>query len=525
MELIELVTRVVKLIVPPIKRLPAETLSQIFSYLQYAPLWLDAGYKPDLYHAALACRDFSLYAIPLLWRSFTFSLYEGDDERPQYQTRFLESLTPESSRNFVYTRQLSVHLTMYAIPITDCSQCAAILSNIERFLGVYSHVGAYLKSLDLRVEPFIPTDCVHDGLWPILSCCNDRIYHLLGQVMAKDCCLESLSLEVGREAWRYDEEFRPHVQHILWMLGPKITELTISEHSQFLGLWVPTMRRLRKIVAFNIGEFDENESTSLWKAISQLPVTETQLLGFPLPANFPSYISSSLTNLCLRGLDDIVTAIVVCYTQLPSLVSCALNQGRVKDPETARATMVKQTVCTKLTQVCFLNSFTPVGLVGVIAKNNPGLDFIGAPPNISDDDMCALATHCKYLQIVELSKGGLNEITPHIQLTKRGLDHLPKMGRLSILSLDYHHARFLDKEFLSALARNAPSLWLFDFSLPKDQPREFNRSRIRDAFSGTDEYKDWILDFVREGEFGRNPWQIKLRDILVDTEPRVKGLG
>jgi hypothetical protein len=473
------------------------------------------GYKPDLYNAALVCRQFSMYAIPLLWRNFTFTLYEGDKDRPPYQTKLLETLSPESSKNFVYTRNLVLQLSMGGTSINNLSQGAAILATLEQFLQLYQHINPYLQNLDLKVEPFIPTDCAHDGLWPILNCCNDRIYHLIGRIMAKDSGLKSLSLEVGREAWQYEGEFRPHVQQILWMLGPKITALRISEDAQFLSLWLPTMPQLRNITAVNVGiDFDSSESTSLWRAISRLSVVEACLIDFPLPSQFPSKTSSTITHLCLRGLDDIVTACVVCYTQFPHLNVCSLNEGRVKDIAVARSAVIEQTVCTKLTQVHLLNSFAPKGLIRVVAKSNPDVNLCGAPKNTSDDDLHSLAMYCKKLRILDLSQGNPDEITPQTQLTKSGLDHIAAMRQLRILSLDYRHASLLDTENLCALAINLPFLWLFDFSFPKRGIEIFCRTRIRAALSGTEEFKDKVFEHVREGEYGRNPWQISLKSLL-----------
>src|SRR6266496_3052920 len=220
-------------------------MMEIFDYLRFTPTDDRVGYKIDLYNTAQVCREFSQYAIPLLWRDLTFALDDSARVGNPYQNKFFKLLTPESAKNFVYTKRLSLYLNVHSTLFTESRQCLAAFEKLSKLLDVYYHVSPTLKFLDLRIEPFISTDAAHDGLWPILNCCNGSIYHFLGQVMNRESKLKDFKLSLGRGAWRYEEEFRPHMEQVLWMVGPKVTNLNITESPAFLARWLPTMRRLR----------------------------------------------------------------------------------------------------------------------------------------------------------------------------------------------------------------------------------------------------------------------------------------
>lgn len=499
-----------------IKMLPPETMIEIFDYLRFKPTNNGVGYKIDLYNSALVCRGFSQYAIPLLWRDFIFYLDDEINSDNPYQKRFFEMLTLESSRNFIYTKRLHLYLSIESVAITETSQCSAIYSKLKKLLNVYTHAAPSLQTLVLDVEPFIPTDVVHDGLWPILNCCNDSIYNFLGQLKYRETGLRHLNLTLGRSVWRYEETFQSHVEQVLWMLGSMITTLDITEHPGFIAPWLPTMPRLQVLEFHNVDPADELGSISFWKAIAPLNISRAQLTGFNLPKNLCQYISRTVTRIALNQVNDIVTACEVCYTQLSQLEVCCLNSGAVKSFEAARSTVIKETVCRRLVQICFLESFAPVGIVSTIAKSNPLLAFCGAPINISDNDVYNLGKHCKRLRVLDMSRGKIDKITPHIQLTKAGLAPLPQMRRLNRLSLHHRHACLLDKPIIVALASCNRLMRQFEISLPplpRGQSTEDMESVIKGAVSGSSEFHEWLVRFVENNDPEGRGWRIRLSEI------------
>jgi hypothetical protein len=420
-------------------------------------------------------------------------------------------LTPESAKNFVYTKRLELYLSVYSTTFVETSQCSAIYSKLKKLLDVYNYTSASLQKLILQVEPFIPTDVAHDGLWPILNSCNDGIYHFLGQLKYRETDLKDFNLTVGRDSWRYDETFRPHLEAILWMLGPKVTLLDILEYPSFLAPRLSTMKRLKVLQFGNISSMNEPGSLAIWKSLTPLGISKVCLVGFSLPRNLYQYVSRTVTSLTLNRLDDVVTACLICYSQLSQLEVCALNWGKVKSVEAARSAIVKETACTRLRQVCFLDSFAPPGIVSVISKANPQLDFCGAPINVSDEDVYSLAKHCKRLRVLDMSWGNIDEITPHIKPTKIGLTPISQLRRLNHLSLRLRDASLLDRQLLLDLADSLRLIRVFDISVPHDRPKDDIKSVIRAGLSGSEEFKDWVHEFIEEVE--KNTWGINLNTL------------
>jgi len=166
----------------------------------------------------------------------------------------------------------------------------------------------------------------------------------------------------------------------------------------------------------------------------------------------------------------------------------------VKDEATARSTIIKETVCRKLYQVYFLDSFAPAGIVAVIAKANPGLDFCGA--NFCDEDIRSLSQYCNRLRALLMGPKPLDNITPHLRLSKVGLRELPRMKSLQVIHLHSSHNQLFDQEFLCALAEHNRRLNRFHLQLSLGQPHKFDERRFKASLSGNEEFKSWFCKFV-----------------------------
>src|SRR5271155_1208141 len=138
----------------PMQSLPPETLLEIFRYLRFPNLgnWITG--KKDLYSTALTCRIFSQLTIPMLWEELTFTINNDRGAQKPYQEKFLEILTHESASNFVYTRDLTLNLSVGSgVTISNSGQCTAIKSTIDKLIKIFEYTAPHLKFLDMKIEP------------------------------------------------------------------------------------------------------------------------------------------------------------------------------------------------------------------------------------------------------------------------------------------------------------------------------------------------------------------------------------
>ena len=434
-----------------------------------------------------------------------------DRFRQPYQNKFLKTLTPDSSRHFVHTRELQLHFSLGPASVSDTNQCCEIQSMIDIFVRIYEYAEHYIKGLVVKVEPFVPADCMNESLWPLLNNCNDIIYHCLGLIAHRETDFEMLVAEIGREAWGFDIEYRPHLQQMLWLLAVRITTLEINESPFFINNWLPAMQRLRSLTIKNVGGTSDDDLMAMWSAISGLRLRWLALSGFKCPPNIQRYLTRTLTSLFLIGLDDVVSACVVCFTQMPQLERCTLNAGTAKYPKEDATVVIGDTVCTKLFQVLLYESPVPVGLVSVIAKKNPRLAFCGAPPNISDEDMFNLRNHCPRLRALQLSCN-LDSL-PSPRLTQAGLAEVIQMPALQSLRLHASHVHDMNRQFMLAIASKCILLHSLRFTIPMEQQggREWGKEDVRASLHGSTEFRDWFVDLWRKRTI--TTWEISISSL------------
>ena len=80
--------------------------------------------------------------------------------------------------------ELRLHFSFESALLSESSQCLTLKTVIDKLVRVYeyAHWQPYIKRIVPKVEPFIPTDCSHESLWPMLNDCNSSIYHCLGLI-------------------------------------------------------------------------------------------------------------------------------------------------------------------------------------------------------------------------------------------------------------------------------------------------------------------------------------------------------
>jgi F-box-like len=469
-----------------IQDLPIEVIEHIFGYLSSLMLKNHKPQKTHLYQAARTCRLFAEVAVPRLWYDLDFHL---DDNNPlilPYQRSFLQALTPASSRNFKHTRRLT--LTLYSLrnPV-DVERMVTIHDRLLEFLSIYQFASPYLKYLDLAVDPLPDGPEWED--WPIARACNQIIYFLARQISLQQTDFEE-GFAVEITSMGDDPSCRPHIDKILSLLGPKITDLELYDEIPSIVEHLPTMTALRHFGFHNLGESDEGESEMLWRVTSQLSSISDLMFSYVdyLP-NF-NIFASHVTELALNDIDDIISACVVCYTQMPHLRQCVFNDGQVKDEGVARETVLKDTCCTRLDFVGFRESFAPAGIVSIIAKKNPHLRYCGAPTNISDDDIRQLQMHCPRLGRFYMSLMDFDPLTPRSLVSVRGLLDLSRMPRLGEIILHSCLLKQVDRNVLSQWA------WSSKFEGVEFCQYDVPAVDVKVFLSGDDSFKEWMAEFV-----------------------------
>jgi len=444
----------------------------------------------------------------MMWEELKFTINSNSGHQKPYQEKFFEILTHESASNFVYTRELTLHFSMGPVTLSDLSQCTAIKCTVDKLVTVFEYAAPYLCRLNLKIEPFIPTDCgSNELLWPILNSCNDAIYYCLGIIANRETDFPIFYAEIGRDTWAFDVEYRRHLRQILRLLAPRITILQICESPYFLNDWLPLMRRMKALRLRNVGSANTEHAGAMWTAIAELPISQLNLNGFIFPSDISRYISNTLTEVFLIGVDDVVAACVVFFSQLPHLTKCALNWGKEKNPETDRSVVIKDTVCTKLLRVYFVDSVVPLGLISVIAKKNRQLIYVTAPPNISDTDIINLRKFCPRLRDISMSNGPLDLLRLTVRITKVGLAEIQHMRALQCLTLPHRDVCIFEEEFLFAIAKNCSLLHMLEFWIPNEHIGNWTETDIRACLVGSDAFKDHVLSVA---EIGSREWSIPL---------------
>ena len=490
------------------RSLPPETLLEIFRYLRFPNVGNWKTGKRDLYSVALVCRTFSGLAVPMLWEELTFTVNDKRGRQQPYQQKFLEILTPESASNFVHTREMTLHFSEGPAFITEISQCATIKSTIDNMVMVFEYAAPYLRRLNMRIEPFTPSDCrLDETLWESLNSCNNAIYHCLGLIAHRENDFPIFQAEIGRDSWGFDVEYRPHLQQILWLLAPRITILEMSESPYFLNDWFPSMRRMRALRIHNVGSANTDYAEAMWTAIAALPLSELLLNGFKFPSKMEHYISRSLTDVWLIGVDDVVAACVVFFTQLPQLKKCGLNWGKEKNHVTDRSVVIKDTVCTQLSHLYLIDSVVPIGLVSVVAMRNPRLIYAHAPLNVSDNDIINLRRFCPQLRDLAMSSSPLDRVLPIIRMSETGFIELQHLRALQSLTVHDSDVRYFQEKLLTAIAENCSVLHQVQFWIPNEQRGTWTEADVRARLVGSDTFKDHILSIA---DIGRFFWSIPL---------------
>jgi hypothetical protein len=401
-------------------------------------------------------------------------------------------LNEDMYKNFVYTQKLYFNISNMSKPITNERNASVLRHRLEKFLAIYKSAAHGLKSLSLLLQPFIPTDCVVDELWPSVNGCNDLIYALTGEIVHRDSDFEMFDLYLGTGAWTYDVSFRPHLYQLLRLTATRITSLGLTEHPIAITPYLPEMRSLRKLRFHAIGEHDEEQTRSIWKALSGLPLREVILDQLDGSYDFQLFVPQTLTRITMNGVDDIVAACVVCYSQFPNLEHCCLNNGKLKDPKGAPAAVITETVCTKLLQVCFLNSICPAGIISAIARRNHNLHMCLAPPNVTDEDIRLLRANCPSLRTFLMSTANFNSVVPACLISRSGLEHLVHLRRLQTIRLHSDLLPVVDISLLSSIAKSNSVLETLMLLFPDDRHKMWTRQDVREKLLGNESFKEFI---------------------------------
>jgi hypothetical protein len=442
----------------------------------------------------------------MLWHEFKFTLSHYDPE--PYQETFLTTLGDDMYKNFMHTQKLELKISIESKTIASKHDATRIQYRLEQFLAIYKSAAPSLKSLSLSLRPFIPSDCAFDELWPSANSCNDIIYHLICEVIHGNSNLQKFQLEIGDGAWAFDVEFRPHLYQLLNLTAPKITSLGLAEHLTAILPFLPIMQSLEVLRFHSIGEPDEEETGVLWNTLAQMSLHEVRLTQLNFFPEFHRFVPHTLAKLNMHGLDDIVSACIACFTYLPNLEWCCLNHAKRKDSNPAPDDVLSDTVCTKLVQVCFLNSLAPANILSVIAKRNHGLRVCVAPPNVGDQDFRDLSLNCPDLRVITMSTA---KYTPDHPVSRSALGDLSRLRRLQYLRLHSDLLPIFDISILSSIAQKNCILAKLTISRPEDRGGMLTRSTLREKLSGDDVFKDLFMTLLRDDN--AQVWRIDVPDL------------
>jgi hypothetical protein len=192
---------------------------------------------------------------------------------------------------------------------------------------------------------------------------------------------------------------------------------------------------------------------------------------------------------------------------MPHLRHCEFESGDVKDEDVARETVLKETCCARLNSVSFRDSFAPPGIISVIAKKNPNLEYCVAPTNVTDDDIRQLQLRCP-LNRFHMSLTHYDPLTPCPLVSVRGLSDLSRMLRVDDILL---HARVI-----SLVDRDLLSQWAWSSKFEIVEFRKCNMPLdVKVFLSGDESFKEWMAELVKPSNVYH--WRInmdKLRDAL-----------
>jgi hypothetical protein len=170
-----------------------------------------------------------------------------------------------------------------------------------------------------------------------------------------------------------------------------------------------------------------------------------------------------------------------------------------------------------LKEINFEESLVPVGLLSVIALNNPALDACTLPIGASDDDLITLTEHCRNLRLLDVSsvtsqgqslETSFRNEEGNNEITKVGLDSIGKLQKLESLGLP--HA-VIDRVWLHKLVCNNVHLK----SIRIRQPCDATYGERPVAFTTDDDpvFMRWLSPFVQVATDAKKEWEIRTENM------------
>jgi hypothetical protein len=435
-----------------IQRLPNETLDRIFQCVRWTQTYPHDA-KQAMYFSMRVCKLWYHLCRPYLWRTIRLESPHIREYFFQYCNRLFTTLNlvPESWSNLQYVRRLTLYLHNNDEPVSSISQCEAILHRIGRLRYVF-HYATAVDDIEVRFDPFIPTDCENEEFWPLLERAN-QIMQDLALSISQRPGLKKTEIKTGRQLYCYEERSRAEVDTLLGVLGSSMSHLSLADSSLLaVNEWLSRIDSF-SVLKLTLHPNDTEERTvamdQFWRHVNRLRLTGLSIDGgFPIPCLYDSLLH--LQTIAITGVESGLDAAQLFYACLPRLSVCAINVTGDRFMDDKDIPVFKGSVLSKcIKTLTFINSIAPLELIQEVASSSTThIDIVNLPRNATDLDFQVITSHCPNLRVLSIEYG--------TAVTSLAL--LQKLTKLESFRIGWCHLQYLNQTLLYTIAQKCHCL-------------------------------------------------------------------
>ena len=473
-----------------IDRLPNEVLCAIFENLRTSRSYpTDAKFL--LYDVIRVCRRWLQLGLPFLWKDIYLASFPDSNAPHGDRLSVSLDLYPSVWSNLEYVRRLRLRFYNNHYLVSSVQQCESILQRIGRMTRVLD-ASSGVRSLWVRFDPFIPSDCEDIRLWPIVKQANDLMQTAAFTILQRSDKLEQLEISLGREEYRYEERGREEADTLLRiLLRSSVTHMSLYESSltqvnQWLGE-LTQLRRLRLALHENHLEDRTTGTSEFWNHVCRMGTEALELpSGFPPSGEIPKW--HNLKKIVISHLDSSLDVAQLVFSHMPQLEICGINRSADRNIDPSQIPIFQGDVLsTTLSNVTFKESVVPGGLLRQIAMaSGPALEIAVMPRNGVDDDMEIIVANCPNLRKINLSYSPL--------VGEQGLRAIKRAKQLLSLELHWCHLKLLRKDQILETADACPELVSIAISTPHRRTSRARRLGVKQLHSKS--LRRWLGNFL-----------------------------
>lgn len=474
-----------------INNLPDEIICLIFEELSDLRDSRDDS-KRQIYTVAWVCKRWSAIALPLLWREIYLSNHTVFS--PYYCDPLATTLAlhPSAWMNLKFTRRLRLRFNSnYCQLISSQRECEEIISNMSQLRQILISTTS-AKSLWIRFDPFVPSDCEYFDLWSDLHQANDIMAETALSIRERGGEMDKLEISLGREDYRYDELSRVEIDRILRALsGVPVTALTLYESSLVhVNGWLKEITNLQQLrLSLHTNDFEDRDivGPEFWEQVNKMGI-ETLDLRAGVPSFGRNFQWPSLRKVLLGRVESSLNVAQVIFANVPQLQVCAINRSLDRNIESDLIEPFRGSVLsTDLKSVTFKESVVPTGLLGKIAESSGSiLEAFVFPRNTTDQDLQEVVSRSPCLRRANLGHAPA--------ISDVGLSMMSSVTQLTTLKLHWLHLKFVRRELIEALVHSCPSLHSLRFLTFHTRASRARRLAIRQLDRKA--LRRWLSSFI-----------------------------